>query len=263
MRMLITNDDGVLAPGLVALVAACRKAGNDVVVAAPAEQSSGASAAITADRREGNTPVKRVELDGLPELPAFAVAAQPAHIVLAAVRGWLDPPPDLVLSGINHGANVGRVVLHSGTVGAALTAGVHGVRALAISLNVPDGLPAEPGRLRHADLAPFGIVPTRFDIRQRPLARRGDRDRRAARAPRGRRPARRRSPHDHPAPTRAGRPGPGSCRAAGLRLIMPVASGISRDSVWAGPGLGRRDMNTSLRAAATSTPVEPPGWKWQ
>ena len=133
MRLLVTNDDGIGSPGITALARAAVDAGHDVVVAAPAEQSSGASAAITADQRDGDTPVRHVELDAL---AAFAVQAQPAHIVLAAVRGWLDPAPDVVLSGINHGANVGRMVLHSGTVGAALTAGIHGVRALAVSLDV-------------------------------------------------------------------------------------------------------------------------------
>lgn len=201
MRVLVTNDDGVAAPGIAALARAAVDAGHDVVVAAPAEQSSGAGAAITADQRDGNTPVRRARIDGLPDVPVFAVSAQPAHIVLAAVHGWLDPAPDLVLSGINHGANTGRVVLHSGTVGAALTAGVHGVRGLAVSLavalhpdgeqrhwetagallpevlellldlpegavlslNVPD-LPARDVReLRHARLARFGAVRARVD----------------------------------------------------------------------------------------------------
>ena len=67
-----------------------------------------ASAAITATQDDGRTPVRRVTLDGLPDVPAFGVEAQPARIVLAALRGWLDPTPDLVLSGINHGANIGR-----------------------------------------------------------------------------------------------------------------------------------------------------------
>ena len=62
--------------------------------------------------------------------------AQPGHIVVAALNGWFDPAPDVVLSGINHGANVGRAVLHSGTVGAALTAGISDVRGLAVSLDV-------------------------------------------------------------------------------------------------------------------------------
>lgn len=201
-RVLVTNDDGIDAPGIAALARAAVDAGLDVVIAAPAEQSSGASAAITAESSEGRTPVREVTVDGLDGVPAYAVSAQPAHIVLAAVVGWLDPVPDLVLSGINHGANTGRVVLHSGTVGAALTAGVHGVRALAVSLdvalhpdgsggrhwdsatsllpevlalladlpegtvlslNAPDRPPSECGPLRHAALAPFGAVQTRVD----------------------------------------------------------------------------------------------------
>jgi 5'/3'-nucleotidase SurE len=62
------------------------------------------------------------------------VEGHPAYIVHAAGRGWLDPAPDVVLSGINVGANVGHAVLHSGTVGAALTAARHGWRGLAVSL---------------------------------------------------------------------------------------------------------------------------------
>ncbi|MEJ3654850.1 5'/3'-nucleotidase SurE [Actinomycetes bacterium KLBMP 9759] len=142
MRVLVTNDDGIDSPGLAVLTRAALDAGLDVVVAAPAEQSSGASAAIIATREDGRTPVTRVELPDSPDIEAYAVRAQPGHIVLAALRGWLDPTPELVLSGINHGANVGRAVLHSGTVGAALTAGVVGVRALAVSLDValhPEG----------------------------------------------------------------------------------------------------------------------------
>ncbi|MHA6794432.1 5'/3'-nucleotidase SurE [Pseudonocardia bannensis] len=144
-RALITNDDGIDSPGLLALARAARDAGWDVVVAAPAEQSSGASASITAVQRDGRTVIEPRELDGLPGVEAYAVEASPGHIVLAALRGWLDPAPDLVLSGINHGANVGRVILHSGTVGAALTAGLQGARGLAVSLDVglePAGPPA-------------------------------------------------------------------------------------------------------------------------
>jgi 5'-nucleotidase len=134
---LVTNDDGIDAPGLAVLATAAVKAGLDVVVAAPAEQSSGASAAITAVRREGRTAVHRHQLASLPDVSAWAVEAQPAYIVVAALNGWFDPVPDLVLSGVNHGANVGRAILHSGTVGAALAAGLNGVSGLAVSLGVP------------------------------------------------------------------------------------------------------------------------------
>ncbi len=200
MRALVTNDDGIDSPGLAALTRLAVAAGLDVVVAAPGEQSSGASAAITAVRDEGRTLVERRELPGHPGVPAWAVRAQPGHIVVAALTGWLDPVPDLVLSGINHGANVGRAVLHSGTVGAILTASVHGVRGLAVSLdvalhptgerhwdaaddlfprvldllldapaatslslNVPDRPADQHRELRHARLAAFGTVQARVD----------------------------------------------------------------------------------------------------
>ncbi|WP_433559912.1 5'/3'-nucleotidase SurE [Pseudonocardia xinjiangensis] len=200
MRALVTNDDGIDSVGLTVLARAALAAGLDVVVAAPAEQASGASAAITAVRREGRTVMSRRELPDLPGVPAWAVEAQPAHIVVAALHGWFDPAPDLVLSGVNHGANVGRAVLHSGTVGAALTAAVNDARGLAVSLdvalhptgdrhwdavdgvlgrvlelllaappttvlslNVPDLPPGEQRELRHARLAAFGTVQTRVD----------------------------------------------------------------------------------------------------
>ncbi|WP_219414101.1 5'/3'-nucleotidase SurE [Pseudonocardia nigra] len=200
MRALVTNDDGIDSVGLAVLARAAQAAGLEVVVAAPAEQSSGASAAITAVRREGRTVVHRRELPELPDVPAYAVEAQPGHIVVAALSGWLDPAPEVVLSGINHGANVGRAVLHSGTVGAALTAGVRDARGLAVSLdvalhptgerhwdaaaelfprvlellldapattvlslNVPDRPLVEQRELRHARLAKFGSVQARVD----------------------------------------------------------------------------------------------------
>ncbi|MGE2836095.1 5'/3'-nucleotidase SurE [Mycobacterium sp. SMC-4] len=196
---LVTNDDGIDSPGLHALAAAALDAGVDVIVAAPAEQASGASAALTAVRRDGRTVVEPRELPDL-DVPAWAVQAQPGHIVAAALNGWFDPRPDLVLSGINHGANVGRAILHSGTVGAALTAKISDTRALAVSLdvalhptgdrywktaaglvapvlellfdapdgtvlslNVPDRPATEVGPIRHARLARGGAVQTRVE----------------------------------------------------------------------------------------------------
>ncbi|MCV7193122.1 5'/3'-nucleotidase SurE [Mycolicibacterium brumae] len=156
---LVTNDDGIDSPGLHALAAAARDAGLQVIVAAPAEQSSGASASLTAVLRDGHTAVERRELPGLEHVEAWAVHAQPAHIVTAAMNGWFDPPPDLVLSGINHGANVGRTVLHSGTVGAALTAKLHDARALAVSLDVA----LHPTGERHWESA-AALVPTVLEL---------------------------------------------------------------------------------------------------
>ena len=77
-------------------------------------------------------------------VPAYAVEGHPAFIVHAAGRGWLDPEPDVVLSGINLGSNVGHAVLHSGTVGAALTASLHGWRGLAVSLDTGWRPPEHP-----------------------------------------------------------------------------------------------------------------------
>jgi 5'-nucleotidase len=199
-RALVTNDDGIDSAGLHALAVAARAAGLEVIVAAPAEQSSGASAALSAVRREGRTLVERRQVAGLDGIEAWAVHAQPAHIVAAALNGWFAPRPDLVLSGINHGANVGAAILHSGTVGAALTAKINDTRALAVSLdvalhptderhwetaaglvapvlkllldapentvlslNVPDRPASELGPIRHAWLSRGGAVQTRVD----------------------------------------------------------------------------------------------------
>ncbi|MGE2722442.1 5'/3'-nucleotidase SurE [Mycolicibacterium celeriflavum] len=199
-RALVTNDDGIDSPGLHALASAALEAGLEVIVAAPAEQASGASAALSAVRKDGRTVVEPRELPGLDGVEAWAVQAQPGHIVAAALNGWFDPRPDLVLSGINHGANVGRAILHSGTIGAALTAKISDTRALAVSLdvalhptgerywktaagllapvldllldapdgtvlslNVPDRPADEVGPLRHARLARGGAVQTRVE----------------------------------------------------------------------------------------------------
>jgi len=194
VRALITNDDGIDSPGLLALALAARDHGFEVVVAAPARQSSGSSASITAAEEDGRIHIDRRTLAGLDGVDAFAVRGAPGLIALIASNGAFGEKPDLVLSGINHGANVGRAILHSGTVGAALTGGMGGALGLAISLdagfdpkalewdaaarvaravlptllaqapgtvlnlNVPNV--AVPAEVREASLAPFGIVQT-------------------------------------------------------------------------------------------------------
>jgi 5'-nucleotidase len=138
-RALITNDDGIEAQGVRWLAMAARDAGLDVVLAAPSSEASGSSASIAVLEREGQVPVTRRELAELPGIPAFAVDAPPGFIALIATRGAFGAVPDVVLSGINRGANTGRAVLHSGTVGAALTAAANGLAALAVSLDIePD-----------------------------------------------------------------------------------------------------------------------------
>ena len=134
VRALITNDDGIDSPGLWALAAAARDAGLDVIVAAPHLDSSGVGTSVLSVQDGARTNLHARELPGLLGVEAWAVEGHPAYIVYIAGRGWLDPAPDVVLSGINIGANVGHAVLHSGTVAAALTAARHGWRGLAVSL---------------------------------------------------------------------------------------------------------------------------------
>jgi 5'-nucleotidase len=136
VRALITNDDGIASEGLHTLARVAVEAGLEVVVAAPHEERSGASASLVATRSDGRLLVERASI-GL-DVTAYAVEATPAYITWAAVRGAFGPRPDLVLSGINKGPNTGHAVLHSGTVGAALTANAHGVRALAVSCSAPE-----------------------------------------------------------------------------------------------------------------------------
>ncbi|MEV6348516.1 5'/3'-nucleotidase SurE [Actinoplanes sp. NPDC051851] len=136
MRILITNDDGIEAPGIRWLAKAVAHAGYETVVAAPLSESSGSSAAMTAVVQDGRIVSEPRELAGAKHIPAYGVAASPAYIVLLALREAFGPPPDLVVSGINRGANAGAAVVHSGTVGATLTASHAGLRGLAVSLDV-------------------------------------------------------------------------------------------------------------------------------
>ncbi len=128
MRILLTNDDGISAPGLeVAEEIARDIAGpsGEVWVVAPAFEQSGVSHAVSY--------VRPMRLERL-EARRFAVEGSPADCVLAGLHEILkDGPPDLVLSGVNRGHNVAEDTLYSGTVGGALEAALHGVRAVALS----------------------------------------------------------------------------------------------------------------------------------
>jgi 5'-nucleotidase len=136
MRILVTNDDGIGAPGIKWLARAAVRAGHDIVVAAPLNEASGSSAAMTAVEQDGKIVVQPRELPWARNVPAYAVAASPAFIVLLALRDAFGEAPQVVLSGINRGANAGAAVLHSGTVGATLTASHAGLHGLAVSLDV-------------------------------------------------------------------------------------------------------------------------------
>ncbi len=128
MRILLTNDDGIDAPGLKALYAAVASLG-EVAVAAPDRQYSAASHSISL-----NKPFK-VQRNVWKDVPlSFAVSSSPADCVRIAVLKLLPFKPDLVISGINHGANYGTLVLYSGTVAAAAEAAILEVPSMAISV---------------------------------------------------------------------------------------------------------------------------------
>jgi len=203
MRALITNDDGIDSVGLLVLARAALDAGLEAVVAAPLREASGTGAGLTAATEDDEgVLVERRELDGLDGVDAYAVAAHPGFIALAAADGAFGPAPEVVLSGVNLGANLGRAILHSGTVGAALTAALHDARTMAVSLavgldpqrdpqwdsvtavlrvvlpmlrdaepgcvlnvNVPDRAPGELRGLRAVRLARFGTVQSRIEQR--------------------------------------------------------------------------------------------------
>lgn len=135
VRVLITNDDGIDSAGLRALASVAHEAGHNVAVAAPSWDASGASASLTAVEEDGRLLVEERELVGLPGVRFYAVEAAPAFIVRAAAVGAFGEAPEIVLSGINRGPNLGHAVLHSGTVGAALTAATFGIPSMAVSID--------------------------------------------------------------------------------------------------------------------------------
>lgn len=143
MRILVTNDDGIEAPGLHALAMALDDDGHDVLVVAPDRDHSGYGAAIGDLGRRSDLHTAPATIPGAAHIAAFSLAGPPALCVMAARLGGFGDPPDIVASGINPGNNTGRAVLHSGTVGAALTGANLGVSAVAVSVGVePDGTTA-------------------------------------------------------------------------------------------------------------------------
>jgi 5'-nucleotidase len=128
-RILVSNDDGVHAPGIAALARELRKIAH-VTVVAPDRERSAASHSLTVD-----VPLRANHLSE----DTVSVAGTPTDCVLLAIKTLLDAPPDLVVSGINRGPNVGDDVTYSGTVAAAMEATILGVPAIAVSLGHGDG----------------------------------------------------------------------------------------------------------------------------
>jgi len=130
MRILITNDDGMNAPGIVALERAAQRVGGEVYVVAPEREQSAKSHSITISQ-----PVFAHKLPNTHgEVLRIAVGGTPCDCVRLAMIKLLPCKPDLVLSGINHGGNLGWNVFHSGTVSAAAEGHSFGVPAIAFSL---------------------------------------------------------------------------------------------------------------------------------
>jgi 5'-nucleotidase len=124
MRILLSNDDGYFAPGIAALAEALREVA-DVTVVAPERDRSGASNSLTLDRP---LSLRKAE-NGF-----FFVNGTPTDCVHLAVTGMLDHLPDMVVSGVNHGANMGDDTIYSGTVAAATEGFLLGVPSIAVSL---------------------------------------------------------------------------------------------------------------------------------
>jgi 5'/3'-nucleotidase len=136
LRVVVTNDDGIDSTGLRLLAAAALRTGCKVLVAAPDHRACGPGAGPGNGRR---IVMERRNLADLDMVPAYEVRAAPAFIALTAVREAFGRQPDFLFAGINLGPTTGQAILHSGTVGAALTAASHGVRAAAFSLDAHPG----------------------------------------------------------------------------------------------------------------------------
>jgi 5'-nucleotidase len=132
MNILVTNDDGILAPGLSLLADVCREVGT-VTVVAPDREQSGTSHSLTLHRplRPARRPDGAWQIDGTP-----------TDCVMLAIQALMPEGPDFVFSGVNHGPNMGEDVLYSGTVSAAMEAVTLGVPGIGISFagNQPESM---------------------------------------------------------------------------------------------------------------------------
>jgi 5'-nucleotidase len=168
MRILLTNDDGYHAPGLTVLEELARGFSDDIWVVAPTEEQSGAGHSLTLTR-----PLRIRRHDER----RFAVSGTPTDAVMMALaRIMKDSPPDLILSGVNRGANLAEDVTYSGTVSAAMEGALAGVRSIALSQTyaregLGDTVPFEAARawgkrvlepLLTAEMAPRTLVNVNF-----------------------------------------------------------------------------------------------------
>ncbi|MHB2027780.1 MAG: 5'/3'-nucleotidase SurE [Acidimicrobiales bacterium] len=148
MRILLTNDDGVLAPGMAVLARhvarwideAPPSAPREAIIVAPHQNYSGMSSAVGDVFERPTVKYRRHHLDGAESIVTYGVEAPPALCAILGALGSFDFQPDILVSGINAGANVGRSVLHSGTIGAVLTGAQLGLSGLAVSVQWGDNV---------------------------------------------------------------------------------------------------------------------------
>ena len=143
MRILLTNDDGIHASGLRVLEGIARQFSDDIWICAPSEEQSGAGHSLSLSR-----PVRLRRHDER----RFSVTGTPTDSVMLGLMKAMDSPPDLILSGVNRGANLGDDVTYSGTVSAAIEGTLAGIRSIALSqVYAKEGM---------ADAVPFAAAET-------------------------------------------------------------------------------------------------------
>ena len=131
MNLLISNDDGIFALGIRTLANTLAEAGHTVTVVCPDRERSATGHGLTL-----HDPIRAEVVESIfhPSIKAWACSGTPSDCVKLALGALLDRPPDFVLSGINHGSNIGTDVLYSGTVSAAMEGVIEGIPSIAMSL---------------------------------------------------------------------------------------------------------------------------------
>ena len=131
MRLLVSNDDGIFAQGIHALASALADAGHEITVVCPDRERSATGHGLTLHK-----PIRAERIDTIfdPSIRAWACSGTPSDCVKLALGALLERPPDLVVSGINHGQNLGTDILYSGTVSAAMEGVIEGIPSIAFSL---------------------------------------------------------------------------------------------------------------------------------
>src|SRR6056297_173305 len=131
MKILLTNDDGIYADGIQTLAKALAKGDHEIVMVAPDRERSASAHSITI-----NDPLraKEVEFKKIPNIKSYKIDGTPADCVKLGIEKFINFEPDLIISGINAGGNLGYDVLYSGTVSAAIEAWMMGYNSIAVSL---------------------------------------------------------------------------------------------------------------------------------